>query len=239
MFGPEAWGPCWDPSYYLHMGGHLGVPWLAQGGGNGRGPHRQRRKSSGDVGGSGEGTSEGSKAGRSADPPMDDSQKTTIMLRNLPNDYTRQMLLDMLDGAGFCGKYDFVYLPIDFNRGAGLGYAFVNLMTHADAMEARTKFEGFADWKMSSQKVCTVAWGEPLQGYAAHVERYRDSPLMHETVPDEYKPALFKDGRRCNFPAPTKKNVRKPRIKAGRLEDGTEDGAGGRGLLKMVLPAKA
>merc|ERR1719163_748335 len=34
----------------------------------------------------------------------------TVMLRNLPNNYTRAMLLKLIDSEGFGGKYDFVYL---------------------------------------------------------------------------------------------------------------------------------
>ena len=39
---------------------------------------------------------------------------------------------------------------------------------------------------MSSQKVCEVCWGNPLQGLGAHIVRYRNSPVMHQSVPDEY-----------------------------------------------------
>ena len=39
----------------------------------------------------------------------------------------------------------------------------------------------------------------------AHVERYRNSPVMHRSVPDEYEPVIFKNGVRKNFPRPTKK----------------------------------
>ena len=31
-------------------------------------------------------------------------------------------------------------------------------------------------------------WSHPYQGLDAHIERYRNSPVMHEDVPDEYKP---------------------------------------------------
>ena len=41
---------------------------------------------------------------------------TTVMLRNLPNDYTREMLLALLDTQGFANSYDFVYMPIDFKK---------------------------------------------------------------------------------------------------------------------------
>ncbi|CAE7873848.1 ML5 [Symbiodinium sp. KB8] len=36
------------------------------------------------------------------------SCKTTVMLRNLPNNYTRDMLLELLDERGMEGRYDFV-----------------------------------------------------------------------------------------------------------------------------------
>jgi len=50
------------------------------------------------------------------------------MLRNLPNNYTRDMFLSLLDEQGLSGLYDFVYLPMDFCRDANLGYAFVNFV---------------------------------------------------------------------------------------------------------------
>jgi len=139
-------------------------------------------------------------------------ERTTVMLRNLPNDYTRDMLLELLDSAGFCGLYDFVYLPVDFKRWAGFGYAFVNFVSNADAQAATTHFHGFKDWVVGSVKVCEVCWGEPLQGLAAHLDRYRNSPLMHELVPDNVRPVLFRSGQRIPFPAATKR-IRHPRTK--------------------------
>lgn len=137
------------------------------------------------------------------------SDLTTLMMRNIPNDYTRSMLLDLLDSMGVAGKYDFVYLPMDFGKMAGLGYAFVNFASHADADVARHTLHGFNQWKVQSQKVCAVCWGQPLQGFQAHVERYRSSPVMHKDVPDECKPIILQGGVRVPFPPPTKR-VRYP-----------------------------
>merc|ERR1712232_142249 len=54
---------------------------------------------------------------------------TTVILRNIPVEYTRQMFLKMLDSEGFAGKYDFIYMPRDFQRSFSLGYVFVNFVT--------------------------------------------------------------------------------------------------------------
>lgn len=40
--------------------------------------------------------------------------RTTIMLRNIPNKYTRDMILEEIDMFNFKKKYDFFYLPIDY-----------------------------------------------------------------------------------------------------------------------------
>lgn len=139
-------------------------------------------------------------------------QWTTVMLRNLPNNYTRAMLLRMLDNEGFSGMYNFLYLPIDFKTQACLGYAFVNLVDHSQVVNFWTKFSGFSNWVLPSKKVCSVGWSGPHQGFEAHVERYRSSPVMHPSVPDECKPVIFEQGIRVSFPGPTK-TPRLPRVR--------------------------
>merc|ERR1711879_868119 len=69
---------------------------------------------------------------------------TTLMLRNLPNDYNREMFLEMLDWHGFRGAYNLAYFPIDFSTGAGVGYAFVNLQSPADVPRFWEMFDGHA-----------------------------------------------------------------------------------------------
>jgi len=105
--------------------------------------------------------------------------RTTVMIRNMPNNYTRDMLLELVDSMGFAGLYDFAYLPVDFQSQAGLGYAFINFATVADAQLCFDRFEGFSNWKVPSEKVCTVTWSSPTQGLEAHIERYKNSPVMH------------------------------------------------------------
>lgn len=145
--------------------------------------------------------------------PVPIEERTTVMLRNMPNNYTPQMLLDMLDGEGFKGDYDFVYMPADFRTRAALGYAFINFVTPAPVARFWQAFDGFKRWAIPSRKVGFVSWCGPHQGFEAHVQRYRNSPVMHSSVPAEHKPMIFKDGVQVPFPAPTRK-PRLPRVRS-------------------------
>ena len=139
--------------------------------------------------------------------------RTTVMLRNLPNNYTRPMVLHLLDTEGFKGKYDFFYLPIDFKTNACLGYAFINLTSAAMVDTFWQTFDGFSRWVLPSRKVCGVTWSSPHQGLEAHVDRYRNSPVMHASVPEEYRPLVFVGGQRVPFPGPTRE-PKAPRMRS-------------------------
>jgi len=131
--------------------------------------------------------------------------KTTVMMRNLPNNYTRAMLLSMLEGEGFSALVTFLYLPMDFDRHANLGYAFVNLVDEMAANAFWQAFDGFSRWALPTAKVCQIRWSGPHQGHQAHVDRYKNSPVMHASVPDEFKPMIFDNGFRISFPPPSRK----------------------------------
>mmetsp|Transcript_91980 Transcript_91980/g.269029 ORF Transcript_91980/g.269029 Transcript_91980/m.269029 type:complete len:570 (-) Transcript_91980:471-2180(-) len=132
------------------------------------------------------------------------AERTTVVLQNLPLNYRRHMLLRMLDAEGFAGKYSFAYMPMDFKTRAGLGYSFIDLVHPSVVSRFWRVFDGYNKWIFPSAKVCQVSWSVPHQGLEAHIKRYRNSPLMHESVPDEYKPVLFAGGVRVPFPPPTR-----------------------------------
>lgn len=172
--------------------------------------------------------------------PVD--ERTTVMLRNIPNNYTRQFFIELLDAEGFACQYDFIYLPTDFKSRANLGYAFVNLTFPAAAQRFMKTFNGFSNWILPSKKVCSVSWSGPHQGLQAHLERYRNSTVMHQAVPDAYKPVVFQDGVRVPFPAPTKR-LREPRIRPSHpgsmhceyLEDTQSAASGSYHLSQQVI----
>jgi len=147
---------------------------------------------------------------------MNETCWTTLMIRNLPNMYSRDDILALLVSRGFAGKFNFMYYPVDFQTHQALGYAFVNMRTPEDAERLSSSLEGFSQWHIRSGKVCSICWSQPLQGLEAHIAKYRNSPLMHELVPDAYRPLLFTNGERIAFPAPTKR-IKPPRKGTQRL----------------------
>jgi len=138
--------------------------------------------------------------------------RTTVMVKNLPNAMTRDTFMELVNRLGFSGMYDFLYLPIDFECSANLGYAFINLTTPSVAVKFWKVFDGFSKWDGPSRKVCKIVWNEALQGVHEHVERFRNSPLMHPDVPDICRPLLLKNGARVAFPVATK-TLRAPRLR--------------------------
>eukprot|EP00434_Breviolum_minutum_P002262 symbB.v1.2.001994.t1/scaffold53.1/size378684/15 len=155
--------------------------------------------------------------GNPDDEIVADHERMTVMLRNIPQEFGRDQILQLLDWAGFRGRYDFVYLPVDFTRGRSLGYALVGLISHEAAQELLERLEG-CSFPGDPALVCQASWSLPHRGISGHIERYRNSPVMHPSMPDEYKPVIFVNGERVDFPPPTK-TIRAPRIrhpKAGR-----------------------
>jgi len=137
--------------------------------------------------------------------------RTTLMLKNLPNNYWRTDLMRLLDAEGFAGEYDFVYVPMDCFAGQGLGYAFVNTTSATTAERLLQQLDGFQSWNVrKSQKVLRTCWSTE-QGLSSLVNRYRNSKMMHETVPDIYKPLLLHKGNPISFPVPTRR-ILKPRF---------------------------
>jgi hypothetical protein len=165
-------------------------------------------------------------------PQDPDSTNTTVMMRHMPPNYTREKLLSLLDSEGFRGSFDFVYLPVDFTTFQGFGYAFINCTSNLEAHRFFKHFQGFTAWPQSHMtaeeavgppSVCEVSWGNPLQGRAAHIDRYRNSPVMHKDVPEQFKPVTFENGIRVKFPTPTKR-IRPPRLKHGHPSDIAKSG---------------
>jgi hypothetical protein len=145
------------------------------------------------------------------------SEATTICFQNIPNSYNRRMIFELLDANGFKGLYDFMYVPYDFKRLpalANLGYFFVNFTSHKYALQAWLKFVGFNEWLTDSDKVMAATWASRMQGKAACIEKFQNSPVMHEKVPLECKPVLIENGMIVHL-TPIKSITKQPRFLNG------------------------
>lgn len=131
--------------------------------------------------------------------PPSGALKTSLFIRNLPEYLTRSMLMDLFSAHGFAESIDFLYLPVDLESLTIFGYAFVNFGSAKAAGECMVELNGFSDWNTPSKFICEVSWSK-CQGLVDHVEKYKDSRIMHSSVDDEFKPALFRNGCRVLFP---------------------------------------
>jgi len=141
---------------------------------------------------------------------------TTLMLKNLPNELTRGQLLDIMIDEGFGDLVNFVYVPVNFSEASNFGYGFVNLETYEDAQRCREKIQGFSQWPVDWDKGMEVNDGDTFQGIDELIARYRNSSVMHYSVPDGYRPAIYERGRRLPFPTPTKDIRKKYRLRKWR-----------------------
>ncbi|MCJ1337092.1 hypothetical protein MMC09_002371 [Bachmanniomyces sp. S44760] len=116
--------------------------------------------------------------------------RTTIMLRNIPNKIDQAMLKEIVDETSL-GKYDFMYLRIDFANNCNVGYAFIN-------------FEDVGDRPLSPQEQGTVGIVTtvirlqkylmlvPIQGKDCLVQKFRNSSVMLEHP--SFRPKIFLTG---------------------------------------------
>eukprot|EP00256_Glycine_max_P035420 XP_006581837.1 protein MEI2-like 1 isoform X2 [Glycine max] len=128
-----------------------------------------------------------------------DDNRTTLMIKNIPNKYTSKMLLVAIDEQ--CrGTYDFLYLPIDFKNKCNVGYAFINMIDPGQIIPFHQAFHGKKWEKFNSEKVAVLAYAR-IQGKSALIAHFQNSSLMNEDK--RCRPILFHtDGPNAGDPEP-------------------------------------
>ncbi|CAD8124593.1 unnamed protein product [Paramecium sonneborni] len=105
-------------------------------------------------------------------------QRTTLMIRNIPNKYTQPMLLENMD-INHKDKYDFFYLPIDFTNKCNVGYAFINFLDQKFIPKFFIEFHG-KKWKLfNSDKICEITYAR-IQGVEQLQGHFQYSTIMQE-----------------------------------------------------------
>lgn len=122
---------------------------------------------------------------------------TTLMLRNIPNKYSQNSLMQEINDLDFSGTYDFFYLPMDIHNRSNVGYAFINFLCSVEAQQFRGKFQGHAFLRFHSRKVGDVCDAH-LQGLDANILHFehRDVSLARN---DQYRPAVIVNKKRIKF----------------------------------------
>ncbi|GAB2240986.1 hypothetical protein Droror1_Dr00021504 [Drosera rotundifolia] len=146
--------------------------------------------------------------------------RTTLMIKNIPNKYTSNMLLATIN-ENHRGMYDFIYLPIDFKNKCNVGYAFINMAEPLHIVPFYKTFEGKRWEKFNSEKVASLAYAR-IQGKDALISHFQNSSLMNEDK--RCRPILFHThgpnaGDQEPFPTGTIIRIRPGRIHASSDDD--------------------
>jgi len=126
----------------------------------------------------------------------EEDKVTTLMVRNIPNMYTRSMLIEELDSLGFEGDYDFIYLPIDKSTQWNVGYAFVNFTTPEAAKRCVTEVTDytFDRFDHGSRKVAQISVAH-MQGLEKNQEYYSKTAVQCARV-NSHRPHVVSDRRK-------------------------------------------
>jgi len=118
---------------------------------------------------------------------VDEKDRTTVAVKNLPRHYTMQHLYQELCDLGFADGINYMNLLEDRRKeGRNRGYAFVNFQTHQQALDCMTFIRGH-NWKRIEDPVAVILRGDAcwarVQGYVAHNTK-------HPMVPVAYRETL-------------------------------------------------
>lgn len=87
------------------------------------------------------------------------------MIKNIPNRYTKEMMLETID-KNFKECYNFFYLPIDFDNNCNVGYAFINFIDLEFIKDFYIEFNGRTWPNFKSDKIAQITYAR-IQGKEA------------------------------------------------------------------------
>uniref|UniRef100_A0A7S3SZF3 Mei2-like C-terminal RNA recognition motif domain-containing protein n=1 Tax=Strombidinopsis acuminata TaxID=141414 RepID=A0A7S3SZF3_9SPIT len=160
------------------------------------------------------------------EPPWTDV--TTVMMRNLPNKYTQQMLLEELADSGFRlqADLDFFYLPMDHSNAANLGYCFINFVETAMANAFAAAFQGKKMRRFNSNKT-VVVMPASIQGFDRNYAYYSSTRVAQAEDP-QYRPLFLRPPPDGQAPSAGKHQSARAQAGAkGRVAGAAAAGMGG------------
>eukprot|EP00928_Gymnodinium_smaydae_P033714 TRINITY_DN24077_c0_g1_i2.p1 TRINITY_DN24077_c0_g1~~TRINITY_DN24077_c0_g1_i2.p1 ORF type:complete len:459 (-),score=63.68 TRINITY_DN24077_c0_g1_i2:238-1539(-) len=136
---------------------------------------------------------------RTKKPLKRGTQRTTVVLQNVPKTYNTSMVVNLIHSVGFKGRCDFVDMPVHRVSPSTGSFAIVNLVSPEDVPLFWKTLEGFTQWKCKSKNKCRVVWYEQLQGLDEIIHCYKNLLEVPKDIPDACKPRLLSNGVPMSF----------------------------------------
>lgn len=127
--------------------------------------------------------------------------KTTVMLRHIPVKLTQRKLMREINSAGFLGRYDFIYLPMDQRSRANRGFAFCNFETPETAMLFFEVFHGKkfrfcekdrGNGEDAEKDVPLEVLAADIQGFEGNAEHYVTACATRRSRHSHSRPLLLR-----------------------------------------------
>ena len=126
-----------------------------------------------------------------------EDKRTTIMIKNIPNKFNRDLLLNIID-QNFKGAYDLFILPTDSKNYKNFGYSFINFTSFYYIPYFYFIFNGKKWSSTNSLKVCEITYSK-IQGrnnllshYSSKITFRNDDAKKNKNnakfiIPNEYR----------------------------------------------------
>jgi hypothetical protein len=125
-----------------------------------------------------------------------EDKRTTIMIKNIPNKFTRELLLNTID-QNFKDTYDLFILPTDGSRNKNFGYSFINFTSSYFIPYFYFMFNNKKWSSTNSKKICEITYSK-VQGRANLISYYANKIIFYNNaheitlnqkyiIPNDYK----------------------------------------------------
>ncbi|KAK8811143.1 hypothetical protein WA538_005304 [Blastocystis sp. DL] len=92
-----------------------------------------------------------------------EDSRLTLMLKNIPNDFTQEKMLGILDSV-IPNQFDFFYMPVDFKTNCNLGFGYVSVVSADSLLCLYNSLNGKTWSNTPSTKVCEVFYARMQVG---------------------------------------------------------------------------
>eukprot|EP00448_Togula_jolla_P003834 CAMPEP_0170596560 /NCGR_PEP_ID=MMETSP0224-20130122/15190_1 /TAXON_ID=285029 /ORGANISM="Togula jolla, Strain CCCM 725" /LENGTH=344 /DNA_ID=CAMNT_0010920875 /DNA_START=77 /DNA_END=1111 /DNA_ORIENTATION=+ len=115
----------------------------------------------------------------------------TVMVRQVPRQFTQNMFLKLVNRHGFQGLFNFLYLPFDYKKRINVGYGFLNFVKPEHAHSFQLTFDGvYADRRSRTKGKPFCVHPASIQGYDANWQYFMQTKIGQKSDP-HFSPLFF------------------------------------------------